>query len=244
MASYKRFEDTPAWRLAQDYAYAIFEVTREDCFKYRGDLVNQLRRAALSISNNIAEGFSRGTTNDFIYFLYISRGSCAETRSMLYFALKFPAMSGCRERLERLLQDGDRLGAQLWGWIDSLQNSEISGMRGLTDERRKEHDREVAQMDAPKRLSVAEFNQIAAVQGVAAAEKACCGRMSAWIDSQETHDERLAARAKERGAPTCEKCGVVMMLRHSKTGAKFWGCPNYPACTCTKNYQPKSVGDR
>ena len=69
MASYKRFEDTPAWRLAQDYAYAIFEVTREDCFKYRGDLVNQLRRAALSISNNIAEGFSRGTTNDFINFL-------------------------------------------------------------------------------------------------------------------------------------------------------------------------------
>ena len=125
MASYKRFEDTPAWRLAQDYAYAIFEVTREDCFKYRGDLVNQLRRAALSISNNIAEGFSRGTTNDFIYFLYISRGSCAETRSMLYFALKFPEMSGCRERRERLLQDGDRLGAQLWGWIDSLQNSEI-----------------------------------------------------------------------------------------------------------------------
>lgn len=56
MASYKRFEDTPAWRLSLDYAYAIFEVTQEACFKFRGDLVNQLRRAALSISNNIAAG--------------------------------------------------------------------------------------------------------------------------------------------------------------------------------------------
>ena len=50
MASYKRFEDTPAWRLAQDYAFAIFEVTREECFKFRGDLVNQIRRASLSVS--------------------------------------------------------------------------------------------------------------------------------------------------------------------------------------------------
>ncbi len=243
MASYKRFEDTPAWRLAQDYAYAIFEVTREDCFKYRGDLVNQLRRAALSVSNNIAEGFSRGTTNDFINFLYISRGSGAGTRAMLYFARRFPGGSDCRERLERLLRDGDKLGAQLWGWIDSLQNSEIGGMRGLTDERRKEHEREVAQTDAPKRLSAAEFNQIAAEQGIAAAEKAWCGRMSAWIDSLETHDERLAARAKEQGAPTCEKSGAVITLRHSKTGTKFSGRPNYPSCTCTKRYQPKATGN-
>lgn len=240
MASYKRFEDTPAWRLAQDYAYAVFEVTREECFKFRGDLVNQLRRAALSISNNIAEGFARGTTKDFINFLYISRGSCAETRSMLFFALKFPDMSVCRERLEQLLLDSDKLGAQLWGWIDSLQNSEIDGMRSYTDQRRDEHEREVVRADAPKRLSAFEYNRIAAEQGIAVADKVKIERMRAWLDAQDEHDERLAARAKEQGAPTCEKCGAVMTLRHTKTGAKFWGCSKYPACSFTKNYQPKS----
>ena len=243
MASYKRFEDTPAWRLAQDYAFAIFEVTREDCFKFRGDLVNQLRRAALSISNNIAEGFARGTTNDFVNFLYISRGSCAETRSMLFFALKFPEMSVCRERLERLLQDSDRLGSQLWGWIDSLQNSEISGMRGLTDARRKEHEQEIVRAKAPSRLTPAEYNRIAAEQGIEAADKARFERMRAWLGSLEAQDAQRAALAEERGAPTCEKCGSVMTLRHSKTGAKFWGCPNFPGCSFTKSYQPKTKCD-
>lgn len=240
MASYKRFEDTPAWRLAQDYAYAVFEVTREECFKFRGDLVNQLRRAALSISNNIAEGFARGTTKDFINFLYISRGSCAETRSMLFFALKFPDMSVCRERLEQLLLDSDKLGAQLWGWIDSLQNSEIDGMRGYTDQRRDEHEREVVRADAPKRLSAFEYNRIASERGIAVADKVKIERMRAWLDAQDEHDERLTARAKEQGVPTCEKCGAVMTLRHTKTGAKFWGCSKYPACSFTKNYQPKN----
>lgn len=239
MASYKRFEDTPVWRLAQDYAYAIFEVTREECFKYRGDLVNQLRRAGLSISNNIAEGFARGTTKDFINFLYISRGSCAETRSMLFFALKFPEMSTCRERLEQLLQESDRLGAQLWGWIDSLQNSEIDGMRGFDDARRNEHEREVVRADAPKRLSAIEYNRIAQEQGLAVAEKVKIERMRAWLDAQDVQDARLVERAKDQGAPTCEKCGAVMTLRHTKTGAKFWGCSKYPACSFTKNYQPK-----
>lgn len=237
MASYKRFEDTPAWKLAQDYAYAVFEVTREDCFKCRGDLVNQLRRAALSISNNIAEGFARGTTKDFINFLYISRGSCAETRSMLFFALKFPEMAICRERLERLLADSDKLGAQLWGWIDSLQNSEIDGMRGLTDERREAHEREIVRENAPTRMSASEFNEIAQRQGIAAAEKARCVRMAAWLESLDKQDERLKERAQEKGAPTCERCGAVMTLRHSKTGAKFWGCSRYPTCGYTQRYQ-------
>ena len=239
MATYKRFEDTPAWRLAQDYAYAVFEITREECFKYRGDLVNQLRRAALSISNNIAEGFARGTTKDLINYLYISRGSCAETRSMLYFALKFSEMSVCRERLERLLLDSDELGAQLWGWIDALQNSDINGLRGLNDERREEHEREVVQADGPKRLSAAEFSQIATEQGIEVARKVQCERMGAWIDSLTTRNERIAARAREKGAPTCEKCGAVMALRHSKTGSKFWGCTKYPECSFTMSYQPK-----
>lgn len=53
---------------------------------------------------------------------------------MLYFALRFPEMAVVRDRLTALLADGDKLGAQLWGWIDTLQNSGIEGMRAYTDE--------------------------------------------------------------------------------------------------------------
>ena len=53
-----------------------------------GDVRDQLQRSALSISNNIAEGFERGTTADLVWYLYIARGSAGETRSGLQFCLR------------------------------------------------------------------------------------------------------------------------------------------------------------
>jgi len=92
MASYKRFEELPAWQKAIELATKVFELTSHAAFKFRGDLVNQIRRAALSVSNNIAEGYERGTTADLIHFLYIARGSCGETRSMTRFAVQLGGM--------------------------------------------------------------------------------------------------------------------------------------------------------
>ena len=60
---YQRFEDLPVWQLAADLAAKMFEWTQNPSFRAKGDLANQLQRATLSISNNIAEGFERGTTN-------------------------------------------------------------------------------------------------------------------------------------------------------------------------------------
>ena len=241
MASYKRFEDTPAWQLSQDLALAVFAVTKAECFKFRGDLVNQLRRAALSISNNIAEGFARGTTKDFLNFLYISRGSCAETKSMVYFALRFPEMDVCRAELEALLADCDRLGKQIWGWIDALQNSSIEGMRALDDERREERMREAAEEATPKRMSNAEFGKLIREKGREAALKESSARFDAWCKATPTRSEQLAEMGRMQGAPNCEMCGAPMVLRHSKTGSKFWGCTKYPACTHTLKYQAKGA---
>ncbi len=92
MSTYKRFEDLPVWKAAIDLGLKVFALTDHNAFDYQGDLRSQLRRAALSISNNIAEGFERGTTNELLTFLYIARGSAGEVRSMLCFA----------ERLERI----------------------------------------------------------------------------------------------------------------------------------------------
>jgi len=80
---YERFEDLPVWNDAADLAARMFPWTNQSCFRGLGDLANQLQRATLSISNNIAEGFERGTTNELITFLYYARGSAGEVRSML-----------------------------------------------------------------------------------------------------------------------------------------------------------------
>ncbi|GAA4413323.1 four helix bundle protein [Nibrella viscosa] len=83
-----RFEDLIAWQKAQDLASLIYEKfygSREYGFK------DQIFRASVSVSNNIAEGFERNTDTDFARFLHISKGSDAEVKSMLYLAkrLKF-----------------------------------------------------------------------------------------------------------------------------------------------------------
>lgn len=70
---YRRFEDLPVWRDAADLASLMFEFTALDQFRRHAGLRDQLERAAFSVSNNIAEGFERGTTNELLAFLYIAR---------------------------------------------------------------------------------------------------------------------------------------------------------------------------
>lgn len=70
---YERFEDLPVWRAAADVAARMFDWSARSEFRNKGDLANQLQRAALSISNNIAEGFERGTTRELLVFLYYAR---------------------------------------------------------------------------------------------------------------------------------------------------------------------------
>jgi four helix bundle protein len=78
-----RFEDIIAWQKAQDLAFLVythFGNLRDFSFK------DQICRASVSISNNIAEGFERNSDKDFARFLYIAKGSTSETKSMLYLA--------------------------------------------------------------------------------------------------------------------------------------------------------------
>lgn len=139
MASYKQFEDLPVWRAAIDLAADIFALTSHDSFKYRGDLVNQIRRSSLSVSNNIAEGFERGTTADLVNFLYIARGSCGETRSMLRFAIRLGGLEAEKPEIDRVADKCERVSRQLYGWLDALQNSDISGQKGFDDNRRRQY---------------------------------------------------------------------------------------------------------
>src|SRR6185503_8337287 len=80
---YNRFEELPVWKAAIELALGVFKFTAGSAFRRYYSVRNQLERSALSVSNNIAEGFERGTTQELLTFLYIARGSCGEVRSML-----------------------------------------------------------------------------------------------------------------------------------------------------------------
>ena len=80
-----RFEESVAWQKGQELATEIYRLFRDHKdYGFR----DQITRAAVSVSNNIAEGFDRDTEQELRHFLYISRGSCAEVRSMVYLAEK------------------------------------------------------------------------------------------------------------------------------------------------------------
>lgn len=79
------FEDLVAWQKAQDLAVAIYSEFRESRdFSFK----DQICRAAVSISNNIAEGFDRNSKKEFVRFLYIAKASCAEVKSMMFLAFR------------------------------------------------------------------------------------------------------------------------------------------------------------
>ena len=89
---YRRFEDLPVWKLAIELAVDVYELTAKPQFKSRYSLRDQIERAAVSVSNNIAEGFERGTNNELLSFLYISRGSSGEVRSMICLLDRIPEL--------------------------------------------------------------------------------------------------------------------------------------------------------
>ena len=68
--TYQRFEDLPVWQAALKLGVEVYRLTRPRWFADKADVRDQMRRAALSISNNIAEGFERGTTSELLMFLY------------------------------------------------------------------------------------------------------------------------------------------------------------------------------
>jgi four helix bundle protein len=102
---------------------------------------DQLDRAALSVSNNIAEGFERGTTNELLAFIYIARGSAGEVRSMLTLKERRLSRSNgpanLKLQISHLKSLADSCSRQLRGRAGSLQNSPIQGQRHLNDKSRQ-----------------------------------------------------------------------------------------------------------
>lgn len=87
MGKFESFEEIISWQKSRLLNQRIYEITSKEKFKTDFELTKQLRRASISITSNIAEGFERNTDKEFIYFLYVAKASSAEIRSQLYLAL-------------------------------------------------------------------------------------------------------------------------------------------------------------
>lgn len=139
---FSTFEELPVWQAAIRFALDVFEFTGKADLRGLGDTKNQLERAALSISNNIAEGFERGTTTELIYFLYVARGSAGESRSMLRMCEGLDRFSNFKYEISNLIGLAVNISKQLHGWLESLKNSEIKGVKFLTETERKRYENE------------------------------------------------------------------------------------------------------
>lgn len=138
MPSYERFEDLPVWQTAIRLAEGCedFIVAAKDRITWSKR--DQLDRCSLSVSNNIAEGFERGTTSELLAFLYIARGSAGETRSMLAYFERRPALVDFRSEISNLKSLSESCSRQLRAWAESLQNSDIKGTKHLNQRAREE----------------------------------------------------------------------------------------------------------
>jgi len=115
MGGIQKFEDIIAWQKAQDLAIDIYETFREiKDFSFR----DQICRACVSISNNIAEGFDRNSDADFSRFLYIAISSSSETRSMLYLANRLGYIND--QKKEQFVKQSNEVSAIIRGLIKSL----------------------------------------------------------------------------------------------------------------------------
>ncbi len=155
--TYDRFEDTPVWQAAADLAAAVFDWVEHPVFRGKGDLADQLQRAALSISNNIAEGFERGTTNELLQFLYYARGSAGEVRSMLGVMERSARFRDLKSQIADFKSRCESISRQIRGWANSLQNSDIPGQRHLNDQSRRAYENRQRREEHQKRMDA--FNQ-------------------------------------------------------------------------------------
>jgi len=134
MPRYQHFEELPAWQVAAQLYNAALDLLEVDGLPLSSGYRTQLDRAALSVSNNIAEGFERVTTGELLAFLAIARGSASEVRSMMAVVRSRPRLRHQRGALDHIAELAASCLRQLTAWIASIEQGPIQGKRHLTRE--------------------------------------------------------------------------------------------------------------
>ena len=122
MGKFNSFEEIISWQKAREFNKRIYLATESNIFKKDFDFVRQIRRASLSISSNIVEGFERNTDKEFIYFLYVAKASAGEVRSQLYLAFDLDYIT--KQEFDKLLKSVTEISRLLSGFIKYLSPKE------------------------------------------------------------------------------------------------------------------------
>jgi four helix bundle protein len=127
MATFTRFEDIEGWKKARQLTREVYRLSNGGAMSRDFGLRDQMRRASVSVMANIAEGFGRGGNKEFISFLSIARGSCAEVKSHAFVALDAGLLN---EADARQIQDlASESEALVSGLIKYLAASDARGRK-------------------------------------------------------------------------------------------------------------------
>jgi four helix bundle protein len=120
----KKFEDLPIWQLALKVTKEIYDLTNKKEFSKDFSLRDQIRRAIISVSSNIVEGFEKNNNNEFIRFLKIAKGSVGEVRNQLYIALAVNYIN--EQEFDKINKELEDLANQIGGFIVYLEKKRKS----------------------------------------------------------------------------------------------------------------------
>jgi len=125
MATITKFEDIEAWQKGRELKRVLYRHSKHGEFAKDFPLRDQIRRAAMSITANIAEGFERAGNREFIQFLSTSKGSCGEIQDHFYTAMDEQYVS--KKEFDELYAQAAEVGRLIGGFMKYLQGSEIRG---------------------------------------------------------------------------------------------------------------------
>ena len=121
----EKFEDLLSWKKARTLNLIIYKLTNTNAFAKDFALKDQIRRSSISIASNIAEGFERNGSKEFIQFLSIAKASTGEVRTQLYLALDLEYLS--KTEFAELNSLAIEIGKLVGGLINYLKKSELKG---------------------------------------------------------------------------------------------------------------------
>ena len=127
MASIQRFEEIEACQTGRALTRQIYQLTSKGDFSPDFTLKDHIKRACVSITSNIAEGFERGGNREFVQFLATAKGSASEVKSQLHTALAAGRIT--RKKFDELDQQAHSVVSLLAGFIKYLQPSELRGRK-------------------------------------------------------------------------------------------------------------------
>ena len=129
MATIKRFEEILAWQEAKRLAVMVYAATGRGMFAKDYGLKDQIQRAAVSVSSNIAEGFSRSGNKEFSNFLWIAKGSATEVQSQLHIAREIGYIDD--GVFDGIYSCAEKCGVMIYKFIKTLRTSSVSGVKHL-----------------------------------------------------------------------------------------------------------------